>query len=229
MNQPTKAEQEAQAKAQRERQAAAERQAAEQRADAAANDRQKQAIASGATGPNQPALPVATADPAVATAVIQRTDAEIAATRAAYDADQKAAAQSAAAHLKNEEAARAADTERNEKEHEAAKLNVDAALASGQVPPQNPAVQAALSRLNQPIVGPMTAEQACPGEDTVQMMIPLKGVTLTLDKGQKVRFPGGIQNVPVSLQDHWYMRAHGVKPFKGPAPTKAKTAVATHG
>lgn len=222
MNQPTKAEQ-AQAKV---RQAAADRQRQE---DAAANERQKQAIAAGATGGNQPALPVATADPAVAATVIQRTDAEIAATRAAYDADQKAAAQSAAAHLKNEEAARAADTERNEKEHEAAKLNVDVALASGQVPPQNPAVQAALSRLNQPVVGPMTAEQAFPDAEMVQMMIPIKGITLTVDGGQKVRFPGGVQNVPVVLQDHWYMRAHGVKPFKGPAPTKAKTAVATHG
>lgn len=224
MNQPTKAEQEAHAKAARERQAASEQQ---RRQDDAANERQRQAIASGATGTNQPVLPVATADPSVVATGIQRTEAQIATTKAAYEADQRAASEAAAAHHENEEAARAADTERNEKEHEAAKLNVDAALASGQVPPQNPAVQAALSKLNQPIVGPMTAEQACPGEDTVQMMIPLKGVTLTLDKGQKVRFPGGIQNVPVSLQDHWYMRAHGVKPFKGPA--KAKTAVATHG
>lgn len=227
MNQPTKAEQEA--KARREQQIAEHNKTTAAAADA--NEQQRQRLlAAGATGATGPAMPAATADPAAADLGIRRTEAQIAATKAAYEADLAASAAAAEAHHENEEAARTADTEKNEREHEAAKLNVDAALASGQVPPQNPAVQAALSKLNQPIVGPMTAEQAYPDEDVVQMMIPLKGITLTTDKGQKVRFPGGIQNVPVSLQDHWYMRAHGVKPFKGPSPApKAKTAVATHG
>lgn len=206
--------------------------------DSNANEQHRQAAmaAAGAPGTRAPAVPLPSVDAQATSAHgLQRTEAQIANARTAYEAGQEAAVKMADAHRANEDAARAADTEKNERDHEVAKGVVEGAIAqgqsitSGQVPQQNPVVQAALAKLNQPAGGPLRADDVFPDAETVQMLIPVKGVTLTLDGGQKVYFPGGLQNVPRQLADHWYMKAHGVKPHNGPSPRPARAGVATRG
>jgi hypothetical protein len=67
-------------------------------------------------------------------------------------------------------------------------------------------VQAALT--------PMQAGRA--GEPTVMMLIN-KPLLLTLDKATKVRFEIGLQSVPFSLADHWFVKAHRFNRY-GPGP-----------
>ena len=73
------------------------------------------------------------------------------------------------------------------------------------------------------------AEAASSSIDTVRMSFP-KQVQLTLSAGgDKVIFPAGIQDVPVALADHWFLKASGVILAPKPAvynlpPTPVGTA-----
>lgn len=67
------------------------------------------------------------------------------------------------------------------------------------------------------------AETLSPGEETVLMVFP-NPVTLqasvkrpdgTMTGTQSATFPEGIQEVPVSLQNHTYLIAHNVHPYGG--------------
>lgn len=86
------------------------------------------------------------------------------------------------------------------------------ATASDTALPQNPKVQEALAKLGQPPAAPRTpADIRKEGEPMVTMIIPPKGIKLILDGGVKVNIPGGTQNIPQSLAEHWYVKAHGAK------------------
>lgn len=86
------------------------------------------------------------------------------------------------------------------------------ATASDTALPQNPAVQAALAKVGQPMDPPRApADMRQEGEAMVTMIIPPKGIKLILDGGVKVNIPGGTQNIPESLAEHWYVKAHGAK------------------
>jgi len=52
-------------------------------------------------------------------------------------------------------------------------------------------------------------------EETVTMMFP-HHVRLTLQDHSVMEFNPGPQQVPVSLKDHWYLKAHGVVEFTAP-------------
>ena len=70
---------------------------------------------------------------------------------------------------------------------------------------------------NQPIgvrpdAGHKTPAAAAQGQKTVAMEFP-KPVTLTLGYGDSVFYPAGVHPVPVDLADHWFLKAHGARPF----------------
>lgn len=68
----------------------------------------------------------------------------------------------------------------------------------------------------------MTAAEALsPGEDTVLMFFP-KALNLYGDKGRIGAYEPGIHPVPVSLQDHWWLRANDVRLYDGPVENKSK-------
>jgi septal ring factor EnvC (AmiA/AmiB activator) len=69
-----------------------------------------------------------------------------------------------------------------------------------------------LPKQGEPRQKPMTpAEVAAPGEGTRKMQFPVGGVTLTLPGYRMVHFPEGIQEVPESLVEHEYFKAHDVR------------------
>jgi hypothetical protein len=78
-----------------------------------------------------------------------------------------------------------------------------------------------------PVVKGSPADVTTPA--TVRMSFP-KQVQLTLSAGgDKVIFPAGIQDVPVALADHWFLKASGVILAPKPAvynlpPTPVGTA-----
>lgn len=72
-----------------------------------------------------------------------------------------------------------------------------------------------LRPLSTPITQSKTAREACPNENTVTMMFP-KPLFVWTDKSKlKVHFNAGVQEVPESLADHWYLVANGVKRYEG--------------
>lgn len=50
------------------------------------------------------------------------------------------------------------------------------------------------------------------GETSVIMLFP-KDVMLHLNDGSKIKYAAGVNTVPVSLKDHWYLKANGVKEY----------------
>ena len=64
-----------------------------------------------------------------------------------------------------------------------------------------------------------------PGEKTVAMQIP-KRIVIRIKTGQKVSFEPGIQLVPVSIADHFYLVGQGAikYDFKAEADRKASEA-----
>lgn len=53
--------------------------------------------------------------------------------------------------------------------------------------------------------------------DTVTMLFPVK-VTLTLDNHNSITFGPGVNEVPEELQDHWYLKSHGVQKYEKRKP-----------
>lgn len=74
---------------------------------------------------------------------------------------------------------------------------------------------------------PATPEEAAKGEDTVTMVFD-NPVMLTVSVNHKIHYTKGVHEVPRHLADHWYLKAHGVKPYAKPvsAGQSAKTAAA---
>jgi hypothetical protein len=54
------------------------------------------------------------------------------------------------------------------------------------------------------------AKAGAEGEEMVDMSFP-RDVTLLTDDGRRIDFKRGVQPVPVSMADHQWLRAHGVK------------------
>lgn len=97
------------------------------------------------------------------------------------------------------------------------------ATASDKALPQNPAIQTALSKIGQPMDPPRSpADVRQEGEEMVTVIIPPKGIKLILDGGVKVNIPGGTQNIPESLADHWYVKAHGARRHEMPNAHQTK-------
>lgn len=82
----------------------------------------------------------------------------------------------------------------------------------------------AYAKLGNPVfLQPTPAEIMSPGEDTVLMVFPTN-VTVqantpradgVINGTRSATFPEGIQEVPVSLQNHPYLIAHNVRPYGG--------------
>lgn len=102
---------------------------------------------------------------------------------------------------------------------EAARLAAEAAEAASKGGDKNEAAkrqQDALAKLNQPTSPPMSPGEAKDklGDDqTVEMVFP-RDVVVQLVGGLKVKFFKGVQNVPLSLAGHGYLKDHGVKPYE---------------
>lgn len=56
--------------------------------------------------------------------------------------------------------------------------------------------------------------EAVQAEETVDVLVPLP-FTLTLDNHLEVSVAAGVQPMPKSWLEHWYVRQRGVVPFKG--------------
>lgn len=70
-----------------------------------------------------------------------------------------------------------------------------------------------------PVIRATSAERARPGEKTVTMIFP-KTMFIWAEPNEKsgrfkVEFAKGVQQVPESLADDWYLKASGVKPYDG--------------
>ena len=62
---------------------------------------------------------------------------------------------------------------------------------------------------------PRTPAEAAEGHATVTMEFP-KAVHLTVSTNHSVFYPAGIHEVPDHLADHWYLKAHQVRPYYKP-------------
>jgi hypothetical protein len=62
---------------------------------------------------------------------------------------------------------------------------------------------------------PRTPAEAAEGHTTVTMEFP-KAVHLTVSTNHSVFYPAGIHEVPDHLADHWYLKAHQVRPYYKP-------------
>jgi len=62
---------------------------------------------------------------------------------------------------------------------------------------------------------PKTPDQAAKGHKTTTMVFD-KGVHLTVDTNDSVFFPAGTHEVPNHLVGHWYLKAHGARPYAKP-------------
>jgi hypothetical protein len=69
-----------------------------------------------------------------------------------------------------------------------------------------------LDQIGKIVAGPMLtpAQAAKPGETLVDCVVPKKFI-LTMDDHRRVQFEAGIERVPQSLVDHWYVKANKVK------------------
>jgi hypothetical protein len=61
----------------------------------------------------------------------------------------------------------------------------------------------------------LTPEQAAQGHRTITMEFP-EAVTLTVDWGKKIEYPKGAHEVPEYLAGHFFLKAHGVRPYNRP-------------
>lgn len=110
----------------------------------------------------------------------------------------------------------------NEPEEEELPLE-DTAVAedgeTGEETSEDDAAGAEAQVLPRPIIrqgfvpGAPTQSMQAAEEGTVTMIFK-KPVRLTLDDNSQVHFPAGASEVPESLADHWYLRAHGVRAHK---------------
>jgi hypothetical protein len=62
---------------------------------------------------------------------------------------------------------------------------------------------------------PLTPETLAKGEKTTTMIFD-KPVHLTIESNRSVEFPAGVHEVPTRLADHWYLKAHNVRPYAKP-------------
>lgn len=62
---------------------------------------------------------------------------------------------------------------------------------------------------------PLDPEEAAAGHSTVTMVFD-KPVLLTVAHGHQIKFPAGTHEVPKHLSEHWYLKAHGVRPYHRP-------------
>jgi hypothetical protein len=85
-------------------------------------------------------------------------------------------------------------------------------------------------RIGQPQSPPMTLEEANKlardaGLPLVMMSVPHR-IVLTLDlpapfdqhRERRLAIPEGVQEMPRAIAEHWFVRAHGVRPYQPPAP-----------
>ena len=68
---------------------------------------------------------------------------------------------------------------------------------------------------------PRTPAEAAEGHRTVTMEFP-KEVHLTVSNNSSVFYPAGIHEVPDHLADHWYLKAHQVRPYYKPVQVGAQ-------
>jgi hypothetical protein len=68
---------------------------------------------------------------------------------------------------------------------------------------------------------PRTPAEAAEGHATVTMEFP-KAVHLTVSTNHSVFYPAGIHEVPDHLADHWYLKAHQVRPYYKPVQIAAQ-------
>lgn len=60
----------------------------------------------------------------------------------------------------------------------------------------------------------LSPEEFAKGKDTVAMVFE-RSCLFTIVGQIRVRFPAGVPvPVPAALQGHWFLKAHGAKPFK---------------
>lgn len=69
----------------------------------------------------------------------------------------------------------------------------------------------------------VTLEELVEGRETVTMIFPHR-VLLSMQDGNKVEFPAGTHEVPVSLKDHQYLLDNGVHEYQ----TKAEVPTTQH-
>ena len=68
---------------------------------------------------------------------------------------------------------------------------------------------------------PRTPAEAAEDHATVTMEFP-KAVHLTVSTNHSVFYPAGIHEVPDHLADHWYLKAHQVRPYYKPVQIAAQ-------
>lgn len=87
----------------------------------------------------------------------------------------------------------------------------------------------AATMINQPLAPPITAAGACKiaqdaGERSVLVSVP-RNILLTLDYregpfaqfwGNRLALPAGAFEVPELIANHWWLKAHGVRPYRAP-------------
>lgn len=62
---------------------------------------------------------------------------------------------------------------------------------------------------------PSSPQDAAKGHRTVTMEFP-KPVHLTVSTNHSIFYPAGVQEVPEPYADHWYLKAHQVRPYYKP-------------
>jgi hypothetical protein len=71
-------------------------------------------------------------------------------------------------------------------------------------------------RIVVPVNNPaQTPEDAAKGRDCVLLEFPC-AIRLTIDANHQIHFPSGVHPVSRELADHWWLRAHKVKPYSAP-------------
>lgn len=109
------------------------------------------------------------------------------------------------------------------------KINADEAAAIHRAAEQARKVAMTIGRPQQPAKTPMQAGQH--GEATVMMLVD-KSITLTTQDGGRVTFGIGLQPVPGTLANHWFVAAanfkrYGAGPAVGAEPERAPELPAT--
>jgi hypothetical protein len=68
---------------------------------------------------------------------------------------------------------------------------------------------------------PKTPAEAAQGHSTVTMEFPNE-VHLSVSANHSIFYPKGIHEVPDHLADHWYLKAHQVRPYYKPVQIAAQ-------
>jgi hypothetical protein len=68
---------------------------------------------------------------------------------------------------------------------------------------------------------PKTPAEAAQGHSTVTMEFP-GDVHLTVSANHSIFYPKGLHEVPDHLADHWYLKAHQVRPYYKPVQIAAQ-------